>query len=75
MLPRQNWVGKLTFLFSDLNLKISLSLTKQVAVIRITMQTQTKCFVCFNKVNTEIFYAEPKLPIMPKVWPSQELKS
>ena len=31
------------------------------------MQTQTKCFVCFNKVNTEIFYAEPKLPIMPKV--------
>ena len=61
------YAGKAKIFISGFKLKDFFTINKQVAAIRITMQTQTKCCVCFNKINTKRFSDEPKLPIMPKV--------
>ena len=42
VLPRQNWVGKLTFLLLDLKLKMYFCINKQMTIITIIMKTTSK---------------------------------
>ena len=38
------------------------------------MQTKTRFCVCFTKINTKLFSGEPKLPLIPKVGSSPNIK-
>ena len=55
ILAIQNRVEKLTFLLPALNLKIFISINKQITIISIIMGTQTKFSICFTKINTKFF--------------------
>ena len=65
MLPRQDWVGKLTFLLSALNLKI---------YMQTIVQTRTTFCVCFVKLILNFFSDDPKPLLIPQVGPPPNIK-
>ena len=38
------------------------------------MQTEAKFYLCFTKINLNFFSGTPKLPLIPKTFPSPKIK-
>ena len=50
------------------------SINKQITIITIVVQNREKFCLCFTKINTKSFSGSPKLPLIPKVSPSLNIK-
>ena len=70
MFLRQNWDGKLTFLLSALNLKISFPLTNKYLLSALHFKVKKNFGFAFLKGILHFSSGEPKLPLIQKVGPS-----
>ena len=74
MLRRQNWVGKLTFLLSALNLKITFPLTNKYLLSALQCKLKQNFVFALLKLILNFFFAEPNLSLTAKVEPSPNSK-
>ena len=75
MLPKQNWVGKLTFLLSSLYLKISFPFTNKELLSALRWKLKQSFVFALVKLILNFYSGETKLPLIPKVWFSPNIKN
>ena len=66
----ENWDRKLIFSLSALNLYISFFVNKQITIINIVMQTQSKFCLYVTKLILNLFSTEPLLSLISSIGPS-----
>ena len=72
---RQNYVGKLTFLLLPLNLKIYFPLRNKLLLSALQFKLNQNFWFTLLKLILIFFSGAPKLPLIPKVFSSPNIKN